>query len=46
MSALTYVTYNMLDGPGAQIKGARVRFSSSHCPLFFRIAGVEGSESP
>jgi hypothetical protein len=43
MSALTYVRYNMLDGPGAQIKRARVRFSSSHCPLFFRIARVEGN---
>jgi hypothetical protein len=43
MSALTYVSYNMLDGPGAHIKGARVRFSSSHCPLFFNIAGVEGN---
>jgi hypothetical protein len=30
----------MLGGPGAQIKGARVRFSSSHCTLIFRIAGV------
>jgi len=43
MSALTYLRYNMLDRPGAQIKGARVRFSSLHCPLFFRIAGVEGN---